>query len=322
MNWRATAWGAVFIPSVVGLLAVSSWAAAPDPVAVVVELRPGNGQIQVRRANEATWTPAQPLLSLREGDQIAVVGDGRVALTFAGGRGTRVVTAVDSPFSVEAVAGRTVANVAGGVAARVVDFLLGSRRESDSVHIGVRPAPPIRVAILSPRDSRLFPGPVVFEWTGFQSLRYRVRVTGPEGILWESRDLPLGQVPYPTSAPPLRAGIRYRWSLEAREVPAEEAFFELLSLDQADVIRRELESVAGSVTSETSRTGRIVVRAAYLVQQSLYVEARRELAAGIASDPAEPTLRYLSGVLYERLGLSRMAEQEFLEARDLIDRRP
>ena len=322
MSVRSAGRRVVLLLALVGLLVAPSLAAAADPVAVIIELQPGSGQIQVRRAGDPVWRSAQPLLSLRPGDQITVGGDGRVALAFRGVRGIRVVTAVDSPFTVEARPARTGGEIVAGVAAGVVDFLLGSRREPERLPIAVRDSPQIRVTILSPRDSRLLPGPIAFEWTGFQSLRYRVRVSGPEGVLWEAVDLPRGQVSYPDGAPPLSPGVRYHWQLEAPETPPQQAYFEMLSAEQAYQIRRELDSVAAGGTSDGSRTGPVVLRAGFLVQQGLYTEARRELAAAIASDPREPTLHYLSGVLYERLGLPGLAAQEFLEARDLIGKRP
>ncbi|MGH7536218.1 MAG: hypothetical protein ACREMG_11640, partial [Gemmatimonadales bacterium] len=134
MSVRSASWGVVPVLALVALLTAPCLAAvAADPVAVIIELRPGSGQVQVRRAGDAVWRLAQPLLSLRPGDQLTVVGDGRVALAFRGGRAVRVITSAESPFTVEAHPARTGGEIAGGAAAGVVDFLLGSRREPERI---------------------------------------------------------------------------------------------------------------------------------------------------------------------------------------------
>jgi hypothetical protein len=294
---------------------------ATDGIAVIIEIRVNAGDVQVRRSDETAWRQAQPLLTLRPGDQIAVRQDARVTVAFIGSRGTRVLGATDSPFIVVDEPPKSPAERARETVGAIVQFLIGTSPRPTQIPIAVRPGPPMRVAILSPRDSRLLPGPVAFEWTGSHSARYRVRVLGPEGTVWEASDLALGQILYPAWAPPLLPGVRYQWQLEAPTVPAQQAYFELLGADQADRIRTTLDLLNAEGVSQGSRSGVVALRSGFLIQQGLYSEARKELVSATREDPTEPTLHYLLGMLYEQAGLADMAGREFSEAHDLVSRR-
>ena len=68
------------------LLLVTAQARATDPVAVVTEIQARSGKVEVKTAG-ADWQNPKPLLSLRAGDQVRAVGDGRTVLVFTGGRG-------------------------------------------------------------------------------------------------------------------------------------------------------------------------------------------------------------------------------------------
>lgn len=75
----------------------------------------------------------------------------------------------------------------------------------------VRAQPPI---ILAPRDTRVLPGAVAFEWPGSDRLTYQVRLRGPQGaVVWERADLGRRPLAYPASAPKLTPGARYTWEL-------------------------------------------------------------------------------------------------------------
>jgi len=297
-------------------------AIALDPVAVVTELHGGAGQVEVKRAAESDWEPAKPLLAVRQGDALRALGDGRAVLVFAGGRGTQVVSAANSPFSVEA---RDEVGVGGRVRAmvsRVTGFLAGQQKELDRVPLGSRVAVAPRIAILSPRDTRLLPGDVNFEWSGWESLRYRVRLSGPQGLLWERGDLPRGSVIYPGTAPTLVPNTRYSWELGTSDQHAETASFEIVSPSDAQRIREALDLLTPATLAGYSPSTVVVLRAGLLMQERLYAHARRELLAGLAADRDEPTLHVLLGDIYERVGLAELANREFAEALDRVTRRP
>jgi predicted Zn-dependent protease len=63
-----------------------------------------------------------------------------------------------------------------------------------------------------------------------------------------------------------------------------------------------------------------LMRAGLLFQQRFYADARRELEAGIAAAPEEPTLHLLLGHVYDRIGLKQQAANAFDEAEALSAR--
>jgi len=238
---------------------------ARDGVAVIIEIRPNAGQVQVKRADEAAWRPAEPLLTLRPGDQVNVVRDARVTLAFIGSRGTRVLGASDSPFAVSDVS-KSPSHRAWEAVGKVVEFLIGVRRESAFIPVSVRQGPSMQVAILSPRDT-------------------------------------------------------WHWQLETPNVSTQQAYFEILNPDQADQVRAVLDQLGSPEVSDGSHTSVAILKSSFLFQQGLYCAARKELTSGVVKDPAEPTLHFVLGLLYEHVGLMEMAGQEFLQARDLTDPR-
>jgi len=70
-------------------MAFAAWAIAADPVGVLTEIRAEKGRVEVKKAGEADWKVAQPLLALRPGDQIRVSGEARASLVFTGGAARR-----------------------------------------------------------------------------------------------------------------------------------------------------------------------------------------------------------------------------------------
>jgi hypothetical protein len=303
-------------------LSLPGWARAADPVAVLTELRVERGQVQVKRAGESQWAVPQPLLALRPGDQLRAVGEGRAVLVFTGGRGVQSVSASNSPFTVEAPASGGSSEKLRGVLGSVADFLVGKQKDLNYLPLSVRAVRPPRVLPLSPRDTRLLSAPVVFEWSGPEGLRYRIQVSGPQGLLWEGANLPRKPLTYPASAPTLSPGVRYSWQVQAAGQPAQRTEFEILAPDDAARAREAMDLITPAALPGSSRSSVAVMRAGWLFQQQLYADSRRELIAALAVDPDEPTLHVLLGQVYERIGLGEMATREFIEARDLSSRRP
>ena len=292
-------------------------ALAADPVAVFTEIRPGKGEIRVKRAEDSDWTVPRALQALRAGDQVRVTADGRATVTFTGG-GTQAVTAANSPFTVAAPRGETGTDRAKGLVAGVTQFLLGQPKPPTYQALSVRSgSPPPR--ILTPRETRVMPGPVTFEWTGPPRPDYSIRVLDPQGPVWEQAGVPRRPLPYPASAPALAPGGRYRWTLEAPGQPAQESGFDVLAEGDAARIRAALADLASSGEAGSPSA---LVRAGLFFREGLYADARRELTTAIAQDPDEPTLRQLLGYVYDRVGLVDLAAQEFDEAEFLATRKP
>ena len=303
------------------VLMLATLAYAADPIGVLTEIRAEKGRVEIKKAGEADWKVAQPLLALRPGDQIRVSGEARASLVFTGGRGAQAVSTANSPFTVQMPAAAGAGDKAKALAGSVTDFLTGKQKDLAYLPLSVRAVRPPRVVQLEPRDTKLLPGPVTFEWSGSETLRYKVRVSGPQGTLWEQANLPRKPVTYPASSPALEPGVRYSWQLETEGQPMQQVEFQILAPPEAKRVRESLDILVPDALPGYSPSSVALMRAGYVLRDGLYAEARHELMAALAKDPDEPTLHMLLGQVYEQVGLGELAQREFIEARDLSGRR-
>lgn len=303
------------------VLVLAAVGSAADPVGVLTEIRAERGRVEVKRAGEPEWKPAQPLLALRPGDQIRATGEARASLVFTGGRGAQAVSAANSPFTVQAPTAAGASDKVRGLVGGVTDFLAGKQKDLAYLPLAVRAVRPPRVAQLEPRETKLLPGAVTFEWSGSDTLRYKLRVLGPQGILWEQANLPRKPVVYPASAPSLEPGVRYFWQLETEGQPMQQAEFQILPAAEAKRVRESLDILVPASLPGYPPSSIALMRAGYVLRDGLYADARRELLTALAGDPDEPTLHLLLGQVYDAIGLGELAQREFMEARDLSGRR-
>jgi hypothetical protein len=312
---------------VLGILAGAGPARAADPVAVLTEIRPGQGEIRVKVSGDSEWKIPQPLQALRPGDQIRATGDGRATVVFTGGRSAQSVTAAGSPYTVPAPGGSGGGERVGALLSSVTSFLVGKQDKpayvSQYVPLttrDIRLPPPTQLA---PRETRVAADQLSFEWSGSDHLRYRVRVFGPDGrLLWEGLDLPRKPTPYPATAPALEAGRKYAWELHAPRQPVQRAEFEILPATEAERIRKELDLLTPSALRGQSQSTVALVRAGLLFKEGLNDGARRELLRAISTDPQEPSLHHLLGHVYDRMGIKDLATDAFEEARFLSQSKP
>src|SRR5262249_61073489 len=110
-------------------------------------------------------------------------------------------------------------------------FVCSSQNGRPSLRLSGRGVPPPKVPQIEPRATKLLGTPVVFEWSGSNTLRYKIRLLGPHGQIWEQESLPRKPFTYPSSAPALEPGVRYTWELEPTRQPAQPA--EVQRLPQA-----------------------------------------------------------------------------------------
>ena len=309
------------VTSVVAAVAVLLTAApgwAQEPLAVMTEISAKGGKVEVKTRAEPDWQAPKPLLSLRPGDQVRVTGGGRAVLVFTGGRGTQVVTQANSPFTVQAQAGDGTGDRAKAVMGNVTTFLLGQQREKTYQSLSVRSVRAQPPVILAPRDSRVMPGSLNFEWTGSDRLKYRVRLLGPDGaMLWEQAELDRKPLAYPANGPALTPGPRYTWELETKEHGVQRASFDIARPEDAARVKEALATLTPATAKGYPPATLSLMRAGLLFQESLYADARRELVTAIAADPDEPTLHLLLGHVYDRTGLKGLAANEFDEAEAL-----
>ena len=311
--------------AIVALLLVLATAPAwaQEPLAVLTEIQVKRGKVEVKTAAEPDWQVPKPLLSLKPGDQVRVTGEGRAVLAFTGGRGTQIVTQSNSPFTVQAQAGDGVSDRAKAIMGNVTNFLLGQQREKTYQSLSVRSVRAQPPLILAPRDTRVLPGAVTFEWAGSDRLKYAVKLLGPQGtVVWEQADLERKALSYPTTAPKLTPGSRYSWELSTREHGVQRAAFEVVSAADASRIGDALGVLTPASAGNYPPATLALMRAGLLFQETLYADARRELVSAIGAAPEEATLHLLLGHVYDRTGLKQLASNEFDEAEALAAPRP
>ena len=301
----------------VALLSVSGAAEAAEPVAVVTELHLGQGEVRVKPVDEVEWVSARLLQSLRPGDQIVATADARAVLIFAGGTGPQVLSAANSPLSVQVGPGSAGSERLRGVLGSVTQFLIGQSRKPPTYQAITVRGPATDPVLLLPRDSRVMPGAVEFQWSGPAHARYELKVLGPQAVVW-SQTVTGTSLPYPASAPALRPGVRYTWELRsagARAAPR--AQFEILPADEAARVQSALSLLGAEVLPSSPPSTAALLQAGLLYKEGLHDEARRRLATAIAADPKEPTLRLLLGHLATEVGLHQLAADAFEDAREL-----
>ncbi len=312
MRWRTTSALLTILSLLVATGAIA--ASVGEPLAVLTEIRAGQGEVRVKLAAEADWTAPLPLLSLRSGDQIRATQNAAAVLMFMGGQGTITVSAVNSPYTLHPPR-VTPYNPTRNLVMNLGRLLMGQKKEPVHVPLVTRRVEQ-RPLLVAPRDGTLL-GTPTFEWDGSDRLRYTVRIAGPEGAIWERGNLPRASLTYPATAPPLRPGVPYRWELEARGSPTQQGQFTILPEAEAAVVRNTLASLDSVALPGYPRTTVVLLRAAYLFDRGLFTETRAELQAALAADPDEPSLHLMLGRVYERTGLSELALSEFDEAQFL-----
>jgi hypothetical protein len=298
-----------------GSVVLAAAALAADAVAVLTELQVKRGQVHVRPSGESAWQPATPLQSLRVGDQVRVTGEGRAVIVFTGAAQPTTVTQANSPFSVTGAGADTMSDRARAVVSGVTDFLLGQQRGSKFQSLSVRSVR-VQPDILVPRETKIARGPLTFEWSGPDRALYRVRLIGPAGVVWEQGDLARLTLAYPAQAPALTPGARYTWELESQGSAVQRAQFEVMSAAESKRVQEALGLLAPATRGYPPATVALL-KSGLLFKEALYADARRELLAGIAASPEEPTLHALLAEIYDRTGLRNLARQEAEEAERL-----
>jgi len=252
---------------------------------------------------------------------VRVAGDGRLVVVFTGGRGAIVVSQANSPFVIPAAAAAPGREPVGTLLDDLTRLLLGQYRDVKYRQLQTRDIHSV-TRILSPRETRLLPGPLRFEWAGPDHLRYDLRIFGPSGLVWEQLALPRQLQEYPPGAPALEPGVRYVWELAAKGQPVQLAWFQVLALPEATRVQSDLALLQSSAAQSYPQDTLGAMRAGVFIREGLFHDARRELMAGIAVDPNEATLHLLLGGVYERIGLTDLADAAYGEAESLLTRRP
>jgi hypothetical protein len=302
----------------VALLVGPAWSS--DPVAYITEIqRHGKGAAAVKRMGENATQPAQPLFVLRRGDEVHVSGDAHVVLLYHAGAGTQTVSRSNSPFIVDVPTPARSRDRLQIVIATVGQVFLNQQSTPVYRRMAVRSAESLTSVpvLVSPRRTRLFPGPVRFEWEGGAPGGYAVRVLGPQGVVWEQKDVRRPGLAYPADATPLVDGTAYTWEVQGANQPAQRTDFELITNAEARRIRDSLELLQRAAREGYSAGTVPLMRAAVLLDEGLYADARRELQAAAASNRGEPAYHLLLSYIYQRIGLAGHAGDAYERALSL-----
>ncbi len=293
-------------------------AQSAETAGVITELKPGRGRVEVKAAG-ADWKPARPLLALRAGDMVRTSEDAKAAVLLSGGRGTVKIEGPRGAFTVPAIAAAGQGEKARALVEASLGFLAGTTRESSQAVLATRGAtrPPL---IVSPRNGRVLPEPLTFEWLGSRYSHYVIRLLGPAGPVVDRREVTGARWAYPADAPALTPGVRYTLQVVAGRQPAQEAWFEVVDAERARAVASDLASLEQGLGGSVSPTSGAVLRAGLLAREGFLHDARGVVVAALAADRDEPTLHLLLGDIYTRTGLTDLAAESFDEANYLLSR--
>jgi len=310
----------VGVLALAALMPVAAASAQTDETAgMITELKVGRGKVEMRTA-DGDWHRALPLSALRAGDQVRAVGDASVVVLLTGGRGTVLIKAKSSPYTVGAPrAEESTAQKARSLLSTSLGFLAAGPKEPPkavtSSRSGARPPD-----ILSPRNGLILSDTLVFEWLGSRFSRYRVRIMQASTVVLERKGVVGARFTYPVEAPPLKPGLRYQLQVEISGSKPTDAWFEIVDEARAAEVRDNLKQLEASLGRRVSPSSLAAVRGGALAAEELFHDARLVVLAALAKDPDEPSLHMLLANIYEKTGLPQLAAQSLEEARFLLSR--
>jgi hypothetical protein len=286
---------------------------------LVTEIKLGAGSAEVKRS-DGDWRAVGSLLALRAGDQIRTTENAAVVVVLTGGRGTVRIDGRSSPWVTPAASGSGKSDKAKALVMSVIKYLSGSTEQQQEALISTR-ARSLSPKILTPHDGLVLGDPIVFEWTGSQFERYVVRVTAPTMTVLEPRAVAGTRYRYPSDAPALIAGVRYTFHVEARNQRADHTAFEIVGAARRVAVLKDLAELEASIGPAATPSSLAVMKAGLLASTGLIHDARHVVVTALATDPDEPTLYFVLGVLYLKSGLEDYAAAAFSKA-DYLRSRP
>jgi hypothetical protein len=298
-------------------LAAPAGAQTGETAAVMTEIKPARGRVEVKPAAGGDWRPARPLLALRAGDVVRTTEDASAVVLLSGGRGPVRVAGASGTLTVPGVAAAGQGQKAKALVEASLGFLAGTTKESSHAALASRSTarPPV---ILSPRNGPVLPDALAFEWLGSRFTRYAVRLVGPNGPVVERREVKGPRWEYPADAPALTPNMRYTLQVTAAGQPTQEVWFEVVDATRARAVADDLTALEQELGAAVPPTSKAVMRAGLLAREGLLHDARRVVVAALDADRDEPTLHLLLGDLYTRTGLADLAAASFDEAQFLL----
>jgi tetratricopeptide (TPR) repeat protein len=293
-------------------LAPLAAASAEDAVGLITEIKLNRGGVQIRLPGK-NWQKPAPLQSVYAGTQIQTTKDATAVLLYTDGMKSITVDEKNSPFEVKIVPSK-----AGPGVKEIAAALIGKQKPPNYAALAVRGGnqPPV---LLAPRNTKIITSAPIFQWMGMERKPGTVRVYGPDGVIWSAENVSLTQMKYPASAPSLKPGVEYYWTIEKQGVAAAKVRFELLDPAAAKAAEEELASVQKA--SGISQTTAALLQGGLYAARGLFSDARAVLMEAIKRDPDEPTLHFLLADVYDKTGLKNMAAEEYGESDFLLKQR-
>ena len=190
-------------------------------------------------------------------------------------------------------------------------MLVGKKKPPTYVALSVRgkAQPP---TLLSPRNSKILSDSPTFHWMGMDQQPGTVKVFGPQGEIWSAQNINLTKIAYPATAPRLQADVEYGWSIEKKGVAASKTTFKLLGGLEAQAVKERLAELGAMRWRIENHAGRTQGQPAHV--EGTVPRCREILTEAIGADTDEPTLHFVLGELYDKIGLKNLATEEYNEA--------
>jgi|GEM_PF-1342673 len=283
----------------------------PTPTAVLMAC---HGVVTVQRA-DGSPVEGRFGLSLHPGDRVRTGRNGHAEIALEDGTWLEV-----GPGSGMGIKTRSEAKPPTPTAPTdgfevVQKFIRLRDSEGGSVITGLRGGGAALRAI-SPVQTRVRPDAIRFAWkTAHPGDELQLTLYDENGIAWSKSVTGTTSVDYPASAPALRAGVGYSWTVETTDplvIPprrSKAAYFEVLPGKEADTLREALATIDSN--RPNGRSTYHVMRASVFFDHGLLSDAIDETNRALAGDPNNADLHVILARLYAKSGRSEDALREF-----------
>lgn len=173
--------------------------------------------------------------------------------------------------------------------------------------------------VISPRNTALLPGNINIVWNGVpDASTYRVSIRGRE-FLWQSGWLTETETQLPTS---LASGRTYKIAVETDQGVSSSPdglaspTFNILADEKVGTINQKVAQIEALKLDSTAQA--LVVAQLYR-EHNLNQNAIALLEAQIQRDQQSSALYQLQASIYEQIGLTRRAQQQYSNALELTD---
>jgi hypothetical protein len=303
----------MFLVAALVVLAGPARPETPAPAAVLTSCK---GPVTIIHAGVSS--PASFGLPLSDGDEVKTGAGAEAEIMFSAGNWVQI--GANSSMKIK---GHPAEKAEAAADARtksgnfeVVQNFLKLKSAEGSSSIGVLRSgdkPPVLEPI-APSQTRIRAALPVFRWKAEDpASELKLTVYGERQVLWQTDVQGVDTFTYPATAPPLKPGVSYSWTLETADplvspparTPA--VYFELMAPTDARTLETDLSAL------DANRPGPMtyhLTRASIFFDHGLVDDAITETESAVAGDPGNDSLHAILGRLYAEAGRSREAIDE------------